>query len=289
MKKLLLIINPNSGKGLGRHYLPQIINFFQKPNFKLDVFETKTPKDATKKAKAARNRYDIIIAAGGDGTINEVVNGMVRGKASLAIVPIGTANVLASQFSIPNDVMQACELILSSAPKATDVGIANHHYFLQSCGIGFDAKVISDVDLRFKQKTGKFLFYMNILKNLCSYRAPKFRAKISKRSVEGYTLVVLNSKYYGGRFIMSEKAKMDDGLLDVVVFEKDSSFLVLRAILSGFIFGRLLNLNGISFYQGKSIRVQPLGARSYIQTDGELIGQIPANISIKHGVLKVIY
>ncbi len=289
MKKVLLIINPNSGFGLGKTYLPKIKEFFEKKNIKLDVFQTKKSKDATNFARKNKNKYNIIIASGGDGTINEVINGLVGGKASLAIIPLGTANVLASQFNIPTDVEQACKLILKKKPKKVDLGKANNHYFLQSCGVGFDGLVISQVNTKYKQKTGKLLFYLNIFKCLFKFSLPELRIIVDKKLTNGYTAIIMNSKYYGGKIIMAENAKMNDGLFDIIVFEKSSPLLMFQVVFSGILFGKLLDFDNISIYKGKNIKIQSVGEKSFVQTDGELIGKTPIKISVLHNKLKVVY
>tara|TARA_Y100000034_G_scaffold40026_2_gene49324 strand:- start:16023 stop:16886 length:864 start_codon:yes stop_codon:yes gene_type:complete len=287
MKKILLILNPNSGRGLGKQYLPTIKKFFKNQN--LDTFLTKKAKDATNKAKANKNKYNIIIAAGGDGTINEVVNGLIGGKASLAIIPIGTANALASQFNIPTDVHEACKLILKKKPKKVDIGKANNHYFLQSCGVGFDSKVISDVNTKYKQKTGKLLFYLNIIKNLFRYDLPKLRIIVDNKVTNGYTAIIMNSKYYAGNFIIAPKAKIDDGILNIIVIEKNSPLLIIQAVLGGHLFGKLLDFDDFSHYTGKNIKIQSIEKKSFIQTDGELIGIAPVEVKVLNKKLSVIY
>lgn len=289
MKRIKLIINPNAGFGLGRYYLPKIKSFFENKNIKLDIFETTAPKQAIKEAKKSKNKYDIIIAAGGDGTINEVINGIIGGKASLAIIPLGTANVLAKQFDIPDNIEQACKLILSKKPKKVDIGIANNRYFLLCCGIGFDAKVIHDINIKLKQKTGKLLFYLNMIKNLFTYNLPKLRIIIDNKVTNGYTAVVLNSKYYGGKYILSEKTKINDGLLEILVIGKNSPLPIIQVIFSAFIFGKVLDFDDINIYQGKNIKIQSLNKKAYAHTDAELIGTTPVKIKVLHNKLKVIY
>ncbi len=289
MKKILLIINPNSGKGLGRYHLPKIIKFFKKHKIELDVFQTQKPRQATIKTKQNKNKYKTIIAAGGDGTINEVLNGIIGGKASLAIIPLGTANVLASQFDIPSNVEQACNIIIKNKTKKVDLGKTNNHYFLQSCGIGFDGHVISQVNLDYKQQTGKLLFYLNIFKSLFNYSFPKLRITVDKKVTNGYTAIIMNSKYYGGKIIMAKNAKINDGLLDIIVFEKPSALLMFQVVFSGIFFNKLLDFDDISVYQGKNIKVESIGRKSYVQTDGELIGKTPIKIKVLPKHLKVIY
>lgn len=289
MKKILLIINPNAGSGLGNSYIPKIKKFFNKKNIKLDIFETKAPKQAIKKAKQCKNKYNIIIAAGGDGTVNEVVNGMVCGKAALGIISLGTANALATEFKIPRDVKEACKFIANKKPKRIDVGKVNSHYFLLCCGVGFDAKVVKDVDLRFKQQTGTLLFHLNVIKNLFTYDMPKLRIIIDGKITNGYTVIVQNSRHYGGRYVLLEQAKIDDGLLDIMVIEKNSPFVVLQAILSGIFLGKLISFDDISIYKGKKIEIRPVDKEAYVHTDAELIGKAPVKIRVLPKKLGVIY
>ena len=131
MKKVLIIANPTAGSGKGKMHIKSIESFFVRKKIQADIYMTTKPQEATLIAKKGGN-YDCIIAAGGDGTINEVVNGIAKTKMPLGIIPLGTENVLASALKIPTHPLKACENILKNNPKIIDLGLAKNRYFILS-------------------------------------------------------------------------------------------------------------------------------------------------------------
>src|SRR3989338_10148813 len=169
---ILLIINTNAGKGNLVKHLPKIKAFFSNRSCLLEVYKTQKRGDALKKAKISAGKYDVIIAAGGDGTINEVVNGIAKSKTKLGILPIGTTNVFAKEMKIPSKLLDACKLITNGKSRKIDLGKANDHYFLQWAGIGFDASVLAEVQPLLKKFLGIGAYTIAACRKLISYNSP---------------------------------------------------------------------------------------------------------------------
>ena len=198
--KAILIINPSSGKmkremppvlrwtlkklerRLSGLFKPQITEDdvieevkkkCDKEKIKLDIKFTKYPKHATELAEAAKDIYDLIIAAGGDGTINEVINGMANSKATLVIIPFGSTNVLASELGVPSDPKMAAELITMGKKIKMDLGYAKtskeSRYFSMMLSVGPFAQVIKDTTPEFKKRWGRFAYPFRLVKLLFRY------------------------------------------------------------------------------------------------------------------------
>jgi len=175
---------------------------------KLDIEFTKYPKHATKLANAARDKYDLIIAAGGDGTINEVINGMANSKATLVIIPFGTTNVLACELGIPDNLEEAAELITKGKKIKMDLGYAKTNsesrYFSMMLDVGPFAQVIKDMTPEFKTRWRSFAYPFGLVKLLLSYKWQKIYVRHQVDSI-GYFVIMANIKYYAGEYEIAEK------------------------------------------------------------------------------------
>ena len=260
--KAILIINPSSGKmkremppllrwtlkklekrssGLFKpkitedNVIEEVKNKCDKAKINLDIKFTKYPKHATKLAEAAKDKYDLIIAAGGDGTINEVINGMAESKATLVIIPFGSTNVLASELGIPNDPKKAAELITKGKKIKMDLGNAKtskeSRYFSLMLDVGPFAQVIKDTTPEFKKRWGKFAYPLRLIKLLFRYKWHKIYVKHKVEST-GYFVIMANIKYYGGEYEIADKANIRDGLLDLVIINRKNPWDIIVLIFS---------------------------------------------------------
>jgi diacylglycerol kinase (ATP) len=168
LRKYALIINPAARSGKSKEALPKIRNYFLKNKLNLTIFPTTKKGDAVKLAfEAAKKRYDVIIAGGGDGTINEVVNGIAGTPSALGIIPLGTTNVLAMELKIPFEAVEACKIITTHKALGFDIGNVNGRYFLSWVGIGLHSHMIKDTEDApiLKQLFGKIAYPITGLKN----------------------------------------------------------------------------------------------------------------------------
>jgi len=314
--KAILIINPSSGKmkrkmppllkwtleKLGRRlaglFKPKIteddvIRELKKKcyneNIKLDIEFTKHPKHAIELAKVASENYDLIIAAGGDGTINEVINGMANSKATLVIVPFGSTNVLACELGIPNNPEEAAELITKGKKIKMDLGYATtsegSRYFSMMLGVGPFAQVIKDMTPKFKKRWGRFAYPFGMVKLLCRYKWHKIYVKHKVDSI-GYFVIMANIKYYAGEYEIADKANIRDGFLDLVIINRKNPWDIIVLIFS-FTIGKLNKYLRKEYYQTKEADIYS-HHKMQIQVDGEVLGIAPVNVKIMPKALNVM-
>src|SRR3989338_8602348 len=156
-RRILLIYNPHACSGKSIVHLPDILELFKHHGVQIDVQETNAQGDAIQIAHHARSKYPLIVAVGGDGTINEVINGVVGSKKQpiLGIIQLGTENVLAQELGIPLDPAEACERILKGTARSLDLGKATiknkKRYFIITAGVGFDAHVANSINPALKK------------------------------------------------------------------------------------------------------------------------------------------
>src|SRR3712207_5718933 len=198
----VIIGNPNSGSAGDEGYLERFAEALRSGGQEVEVLNTERPDHATELAAAAGDR--LVIAAGGDGTVNEVVNGLSK-DATLGILPLGTANVLARELGLPLKPEDACERILSGSVSRMDVGVATdeegkERRFTCMAGIGFDANVVREVTPRFKRYLRSLAFPLVALKVYFRDRGPTLRIVDGDTTYITQFAVVANGHYYGGEF-----------------------------------------------------------------------------------------
>ena len=260
-----------------------------KEKIKLDIEFTKYPKHATKLSEAAKDIYDLIIAAGGDGTINEVINGMANSKAILVIIPFGSTNVLASELGVPSDPKMAAELITMGKKIKMDLGYAKtsneSRYFSMMLSAGPFAQVIKDTTPEFKKRWGRFAYPFRLIKLLFRYKWHKIYVKHKLKSA-GYFVIIANIKYYGGEYEIADKANIRDGLLDLVIVNRKNPWDIIELIFS-IASGKLNKFKRKEYYQTKEAEIYS-HYNMQIQVDGELLGNAPVSVKIMPKALNVI-
>ena len=249
-------------------------------------------------AEAVREEYDVVVAAGGDGTLNEVVNGIadVPGgleSVKLGVLPLGTINVFAREFGIPIDLKKAWETVLHGSDTEVDLpcvkqrveGQETRRYFTQLAGSGLDARAVELVDYGLKKKIGPLAYIVAGAKALF---APQFRISVENgdHSSTGELVLIGNGRYYGGAYPIFHKADPRDGLLDVCVFPKISWG---TAVKTGWAWasGNWKGLGGAEYFQTRELKISSDPAAP-IEVDGESHGFVPATISMDGKRLKII-
>jgi YegS/Rv2252/BmrU family lipid kinase len=236
--------------------------------------------------RACEEGYDVVIAAGGDGTVNEVVNGVAGFPVRLGILPIGTVNVFAMELGIPSKLELAVECILAGHAQSVDLAMANGRHFVQLAGVGLDAQTVKETDWEFKKALGP-LSYVVTASQVVARQAPVLTIKRDRGGdLTGAFVLVGNGKLYGGPFEFFPDADMNDGLLDVCVFEKMSHFDLVR-YFQGILLGRLKHYPDVKIF--KTARLE-ISAEEEVpmEVDGELHGQLPALFTVSRSALRVI-
>ena len=219
MKKYKLIANPAARRGNTRLLLSRTLELLTRRGVAYDLELTTGPKEAGKIARAACRDHDVIIAIGGDGTVNEVVQGMVFSDTPLGIIPGGTGNDFVRSLRIPNKLEQAVDIVLSGQTRRIDVGMVNGTYFVNNAGFGFDAAV-NIATYRMNSSMGGLSLYLRALvKTLGTYRPVRLTITMNGRTTsrETFLLSIGNGTTCGGGFKLTPHAKLDDQLFDVTL------------------------------------------------------------------------
>jgi len=235
---------------------------------------------------------EFIVAAGGDGTINEVLEGMANTTVPLGILPAGTANVLATEIGLPNSMEQAATRMSECVAKRIAIGRldcgSKARHFLAMAGVGFDAHIVYNLSTSLKQRLGKAAYWVGGFSQVTG-RFPEFQVEIdgATRDVCSFALIS-RVRNYGGDFEIAQSIDLRDSCFEVVLFRGSTSLPYLK-YLFGLTTGRLAGMRGVSFLKAQCIRVfDPEDRRIYIQVDGESAGHLPARVSLVPDALTLL-
>jgi len=235
--------------------------------------------------QAVQNGARRIIAAGGDGTVNEVVNGMAGSSAALGILPLGTMNVFAAELGLPKDLRKCWEVIQAGHTRPIDLARANAHAFVQMAGAGFDAQALQKTSWDAKRNLGP-LSYLLSAAQVATQKPPLLRVQAGGTLQEGSFVLIGNGRHYGGPFPVFPNARLDDGLLDVVIF-KNLSHLDLIRYAQGILFGTHPNMHDVTYFQTPTLTVTS-ESEVPVEVDGEVIGNLPVTFCCEPGALPVL-
>ncbi len=287
-----LILNPTAGQRKLDETRRQIESALRECGLNCEVRLTEQSGDGTTLARrAAESGYDLVIAAGGDGTINEVATGLVGTETPLGILPVGTVNVLARQLGIPLDVRQAVSTLVTGRTKQLDIGCANNRYFTLMAGFGFDAEIVASVLKPLKDAIGALAYVIKGLEMLAKYRATDVILEMPEETYSGraYLVVVANSPSYAYKLRLAPYASTDDGLLDVIVFEEAAARRIgfIRRIFQVF-FRRHVYHQDVRYFKTPRVTVRSF-PDVMVQLDGDPNGVTPTEVSIiPHGLTVVV-
>ena len=285
----VIIGNPNSGRAGDEELLTRFAEVLGSGGAKVEVMNTERPNHATELATLAGDR--LVVAAGGDGTVNEVLNGLSPG-ATLGVIPLGTANVLARELGMPLDPELACERIREGRVSGIDLGIATdaggtERRFACMAGMGFDAQVIGEVAPRLKRYLKVLAFPLTALKVYVAADPPPIHVRDGDTTYVTQFAIVANSRNYGGDFQVAEDASLTNGQFEVVLVDR------IGKLLRADILTRILTKKPLDRSM-RSFSAQELHARSPapepvpVQLDGEVWGRLPMSFRIEPGALKVV-
>jgi diacylglycerol kinase (ATP) len=236
--------------------------------------------------RAAREGFQRIVAAGGDGTVNEVVNGLAGSNATLGLLPIGTMNVFAMELGLPANNLELCwNIIQGENTRLVDLPSANRKYFVQLAGVGLDAQVVKETSARLRQNFGP-LSYLISAAQIAARQPPRLFIESENASInEGSFVLVGNGRLYGGPFPFFKHAVIDDGLLDVVVFKR-LGYLEIIKYLQDVVFSSEINAPEIEYFQTPRLRVES-AEKVPVEVDGELLGNCPVEFNVRRRSLRV--
>lgn len=287
--RTLVILNPRAGNAHQRQALLTALDHWRGLDWEVRLVESAYPGHAIELAReGAEEGYQLVVAAGGDGTVNEVVNGLAYTRAALGVLPIGTGNVWVRELHLPIDPISAAILLAQGSIYTLDLGQANDRYFLLMAGVGFDATVTRQVQPEEKRKMGILAYILKGVSLALNYSGARARVKIDSRAVKGAVLMVLisNSRLYGGYVRIAHAASMNDGLLDVCLL-KGRTLWSVPPILAAVLTRRRRLLSTFEYYQAREVEVvcsRPMD----VQVDGDAIGRTPMVFRAAPGALRAL-
>lgn len=221
--KVAVILNPTAGQGRPGAALEHIESVLCSHGMECDILLTEAVGDGETLAKnAAKRDYKMIIAAGGDGTVNEVVNGLVGTDATLGILPVGSVNVLARELGIPLNIKGAVNTLVDGTVKDMDLGCANGRYFTIMAGFGFDAEIVAATLKPVKEIIGTSAYVLKFFEKLATYQATNVVLDMPDEtySTQAFMIIVANVATYSYALKIAPGALPNDGMLDICVFER---------------------------------------------------------------------
>lgn len=304
--RLIVIANPTAGLSAGRVSRHKLLDAAQRDLEKSGLsvemrLETDGAAVVETAYQAARDGYETVVAAGGDGTVNAVVNGLMRAAAEgiatpvLGVLPLGTGNVFAFNMNIPRGWKPACRVIRDGLTRSIDVGHAREiesdagRYFLLMAGIGFDAKVIENTSLRLKFVLRDFAYVLKTLQNVVLHQGTQLTLRFQDGKVyanEGWLVMVGNAASYAWDIKVTSHAQLDDGMLDVCVMPFTNKLVSIQQAMQ-ILTGQHIE-RGIAHYwktAGVCIESEPPVP---VQLDGDEWAHTPLELSIRHKALRVL-
>ncbi len=291
IKKARLIYNPTSGREEGKKRLADILQMLDAAGIETTTHATDGEGDATTSAAEAIDRgYDMIIAAGGDGTLNEVINGMA-GKPErppLGIIPLGTTNDFARALGIPRNWEEACSIITRQMTRVIDLGQANDKYFINIAGGGSLTELTYEVPSKLKTMIGQLAYYMKGLEKMTRLRPTELRIELDGHGVfheEFMLFLITNTNSVGGFEKLAPDARIDDGLFDVIMLKKCNLAEFIR-VAGMALRGEHVNDPLIMYAQTKRVSVTSPDTVQ-LNLDGEYGGLLPATFQVLPSHLRI--
>lgn len=283
MKSYLYIVNPISGRGRGKKVVPLIKSKSNSTN-NVQIIETQYPRHATEICKKLNNYPDVIISVGGDGTLNEIVNGIVLGeKFSICVLPVGSGNDFIKNFSIDKNISDILSFIHSPRLHHStncDIGeisfiensenIIKSHKFINSSGIGFDAQV-GYLKQNNTKLSGIFSYFYAVIKALFNYNMINTELEFNNTNISGRKLMISlgNGISSGGGFYLNPNAMVNDGLIDLTIFDQVSRRRLLSALPMALL-NKVEKIPEASLFRSNKFKIN-ISTPTFFHCDGEII------------------
>lgn len=296
--KTLLIYNPTAGPWDMTRTLKRLAEYMHKCTWDMELVQTEQPGDATQYAqRAVQDGLDMVLVAGGDGTINEAANGLAGSSTALGIVPVGTGNILAHQLHMPIlslaaplYVRDVGEALCGSRVQRVDTGVINQRYFVCWAGLGLDAEIAAYMEPRprIAKRLRTLPYIIAGFSVAAEFRGVRSRIVIEGRTFRTRALMVLasNIQLYAAFFNIAPRARMDDGLLDIFVF-KGLGFIYIMRHLMHLFSGRYQRDPKVMHALARTMTVHTMPTVA-VHLDGDPYGDTPAVIGIEPGKLLLL-
>jgi YegS/Rv2252/BmrU family lipid kinase len=305
MDGLMVIVNPNAGTGRGRKDWEQIAFLLRHYNLPFDFrFSEGKGHTITIAREAIENGYRRIVTVGGDGTLNEALNGVYLNTAckpdqvSMGVIPVGTGNDWGRMFGVPADYAAAVRIIAENKTLLHDVGVITYterdqektRFFINIAGFGFESAVVKRTNLqKEKGRGGKLIYLIALVTTLFSYRNARTYLTIDTQeiSTDIFSINIGNGRFCGGGMRQTPEALPDDGYLDVTVIKNMGKLEIIRN-LKILYNGKILEHSKITGYRCREIRISS-DKQIWAEADGETLGHTPSRITLLPGAINMIY
>jgi YegS/Rv2252/BmrU family lipid kinase len=294
MKSLIVLISNPVAKNMSEKKTDLACRFLESKGYEVERLITKQRGDAEIFAKDAQQKSpSLVIAAGGDGTINEVMNGLIGSDIPVAILPLGTTNVLANELNIPRNVEEAMAIAVSRKPKVIALGklvLTGHpslvsRFFCLMAGIGYDGETVFRVNESLKKISGKGAYIYSGLTTLLKFNPFMLTFRINEKTYSGYSAIIGNVAKYAGNFKVTPDARLTDPVLYVCLFKGKSRLDFFRYVL-GITTKTHLRYKDVEYLKAENIEI--IG-NSHVQIDGDYIGTTPAKVEIVRDALRLVF
>jgi YegS/Rv2252/BmrU family lipid kinase len=304
IKDAVLIYNPTSGRRRHRRFveIEQAARLLKEAGIATEIAPTTGPNSATHIAReAVEKRRGMVIACGGDGTINEIINGLAGSHVPMALLPAGTANILAKELRIPWDIPHAARLIPGGAIRRIALGIAfplngnaseamphTGRYFLSVGGAGPDGAIVNGVHKGLKDSAGVVAYWIEGVRQLFGYSFPEMRIRSDGQERKATILIAGRTVNYGGPFKITTGANLYENSFEFLTNSRKSRLGYL-ACLPAIWMGTLRQMDGIETWKSAETIMEPAGSDPvFAQVDGEPVGQLPIQFKIVPDALSIV-
>ena len=259
-KDMLFIYNPKAGKALIRNHLVDILDVFVKGGYEVTVYPTQARGDAIKKTKKKKDKYDIVVCSGGDGTLDEVFTGMMESKVKVPIgyIPAGSTNDFAASLNLSKNMVQAAEDIVNGDSYAVDVGLFNEDIFAYIAAFGLFTEVTYETDQQIKNVLGHVAYLLEGMKSLATIKKYKLKVMADENVIEDEFIfgMITNSHSVGGfQRITGNNVELDDGEFEVTLIKYPKNPIELNRVMAALV-DRDIDAECMYCFKAKEVRIE---------------------------------
>ncbi len=289
---IIIIANPVAKRATEKKFQKAFF-YFKSRGYNTEIMFTQKKGDAEYLAKDSIKKSPLmIVAAGGDGTFNEVINGLAGSEIPMAILPFGTTNVLAKEIGVPENIKEAIDFALSRTPRKISLGkviikknsLTLARYFILMAGIGYDGETVFGLNETLKKISGKGSYIFSGIKTLFKFNPLELKFDIDGKIFFGHSAIISNAAKYGGNFKITPDANISEPFFYVCIFKGKKRTDILKYIF-GVLAGIHLRFKDIAYLKAKDIQIN---GKAHIQIDGDYLETTPAHIQVVPNIVKLI-
>lgn len=286
LRRVIVIYNPIAGRRHRRRFAATL-RALGRLGCRVGVRMTAHAGDAERiAAGVSAADCDVLVVAGGDGTINEAVNGLGPDAPPLAVIPLGTANVFARELALPWAPVPLAEIIASGVPVAIRIAAANGRRFVQMAGIGFDARVVEAVHPAVKRRLGRLAYLAEIARQWARHRPTRYQVSVAGETIAASAVIVANGRFYGGPFVVDPDADLTADEFGVCLFLRAGRLPLLRYLLA-LGSGALARRTDVRRIGARAVEIAGSEGEA-VQLDGDIRGTLPCRIAMVAHPLRVL-